>query len=218
MSAFKGAVDEKFEGVETDLHQTKDGKIILLHDDDLSSVAVGSDCPKNVNVSKLLLSEIREKCKLKNGDDVAILEDALNTLRHQKTLIILDLKDQLADQSIKEILESGVDISRFRLTAFYSDFLRILNSSTVLSKEQIEGWNSIPRYENFRHPVFSKTDFNKNFHLFSAFTYAMFAPEDQHFGAWEVNYPVFLKWILPKKAEFIVTKDPKECMRIRNSQ
>lgn len=217
LSAFKGAIGQNFEGVETDLHQTKDGQIILLHDDNLEKVATGSLCKMDVPVDKLTLQEIKSNCRLTNGEEVPTLKAVFGLIRDSNLLVILDLKDLLNHESIKFILDAGISAERFRLTAFYPEFLKLVGSSHVLTGKQIESWNSIPRYENFRHPVFSQTEFRKNFHLFSAFTYAHFV-QDEKFGAWEVNYPIFLSWILPLKPEFIVTKNPRECMRIRDGR
>lgn len=216
VSAIRAAIENMFEGIEIDLHQTKDGQIILLHDEDLSEVAIGEQCPLRTPVNEVSYSNIEANCKLKNGEPVARLRNAIELLREKSTLIILDLKDQLTDESIKYILRSGLSPSRLRLTAFYPQFLLPLKTSKVLDDEQIRSWNSILRYENFRHPIFSKTGFNKNFHQFSAYTYAVFGEPDVHFGAWEVNYPIFLRLILPLKPEFIVTKAPLDCMRIRD--
>lgn len=216
MSALKGAIKENFEGVEIDLHQTKDGEIILLHDDNLSRVAVGAKCPMESPVNQVDYSTVKENCRLNNGEDIPTLDSATNLIRDSKILLILDLKDKLTEYSVKKILETGISPSRIRITAFYPEFLEILNHSNVLSQDQLTVWNSLPRYENFRHPVFSTTKFHKNLQLFSALTYGTFGPLDENFGAWEVNYSFFLKFILPLNPEFIVTKSPFNCMNIRD--
>lgn len=217
ISAVDGAIKENFEGTEIDLHQTKDGEIILLHDDNLSRVAFGANCPLEVAVKDLEYSVIKENCKLNNREDIPTLDAAYNLIRGNKILLILDLKDKLSDNSIRKILSAGIAPSRLRITAFFPEFLNPIGQSTVLTQDQIVDWNTIPRYENFRHPVFSATKFQKSFHFFSALVYGNFGPSNENFGVWEVNYSFFLKFILPTNPEFIVTKSPFNCMSIRDN-
>lgn len=217
ISAFKAAIENKIDGIEIDLHQTKDGQAILLHDDDLKEVGVGQNCALETSVTNLSFSSIRSNCKLKNGEDIPTLNEFFDLVKDSSAQIILDLKVSLNDSSIKSILESGIGMNRIRLTAFSAEFLKSLETSSILSLEQLKVWNSIPRYENFRHPVLAATDFNKNLHLFSAFIYGKLGSPDTHFGAWEVNYPFLLNWILPFNPEFIVTKIPSDCMRLRDA-
>jgi glycerophosphoryl diester phosphodiesterase len=181
LNAIKGAIEEKFEGVEIDIQATPDGRIILLHDP---------------------VSEVS------NAHSFPTLKEALQLLQNTKTLIILDLKSPLNELQIKEILDSGISPARLRLSAFNPEYLR------PIKDEKLKTWNSISRYEHYRHPVFAKTEFHKSFHLFSAMVYGLFGEKDEHFAAWEVNYSFFLKMVLDVKPEFVVTKLPEECMAL----
>ncbi len=216
ISAIKAAIQNEFEGVEIDLHQTKDGKIILLHDHTLKYVAAGRQCPVTIPVSQLNYSEIVSNCKLENGEPIATLLEAFELLKNENTFVILDLKELLRDESIKAILESVVSPERFRVTAFDPRFLRKLDASNILTSDQIYMWNAIRRYENFRNPLFGSTEYNQNLHLFGAILHPIFNSDDHTFGAWEINYPWILKWILRLGPEFIVTKNPKACLEIRD--
>lgn len=64
------------EFIEGDTRLTKDGKVVLLHDDELSPRLVQGRFCKGY-VSDLTLAELRAACRLENGEEIPLLEDAL---------------------------------------------------------------------------------------------------------------------------------------------
>ena len=49
MIAFQDAIAVHGQGIETDIHMTKDGEIVLLHDDSLNRTTNGDGCIRDVN-------------------------------------------------------------------------------------------------------------------------------------------------------------------------
>ena len=83
IKAFDKALQNGFDGFETDLRQTKDGKIVLMHDPIISRVSDSFGLVKNMEYSKL-------KKKFK---DITTLEDITN--KYQNQIIFLELKDKI---------------------------------------------------------------------------------------------------------------------------
>lgn len=83
IKAFDKALQNGFDGFETDLRQTKDGKIVLMHDPIISRVSDSFGLVKNMEYSKL-------KKKFK---DITTLEDIIN--KYQNQIIFLELKDKI---------------------------------------------------------------------------------------------------------------------------
>lgn len=83
IKAFDKALQNGFDGFETDLRETKDGKIVLMHDPIISRVSDSFGLVKNMEYSKL-------KKKFK---DITTLEDITN--KYQNQIIFLELKDKI---------------------------------------------------------------------------------------------------------------------------
>ena len=79
IKAFDKALQNGFDGFETDLRETKDGKIVLMHDPIISRVSDSFGLVKNMEYSKL-------KKKFK---DITTLEDITNKYQNQIRFIFV---------------------------------------------------------------------------------------------------------------------------------
>lgn len=120
------AIDAGADGVEFDIRHSKDGVPFLLHDSKLSRVAeLDSLCPSTIKVKNLLWSEIRENCRLKDGQQLISLEELLNLTSNYRGLFFIELKDRPSHQ-FKQIVEnSATDLSRIRFISFRLKFLQV---------------------------------------------------------------------------------------------
>ena len=82
MAAFRRAISHGF-GIELDVRMTKDGKLAVIHDDNLSRV-----CGKNVSVAGTDYSEIKTYKIQNTKESVPLLEDVLNEVAGRVPLII----------------------------------------------------------------------------------------------------------------------------------
>jgi len=83
IKAFDKALQNGFDGFETDLRLTKDGKVVLMHDPVISRVSDSYGLVKSLNYS-----ELKKKFR-----DVALLQDI--TSKYQKRIFFLELKDKI---------------------------------------------------------------------------------------------------------------------------
>jgi glycerophosphoryl diester phosphodiesterase len=81
LAALSRAVELKVDGVEFDVRLTKDRQLVLCHDASLRRVT-----DSNARVADLTLTELR-KIKLKNGENIPTLEEALEVLGSTWALI-----------------------------------------------------------------------------------------------------------------------------------
>ena len=105
--AFVAACNRSYFGIECDVHVTKDGKYIVYHDDN-----TGRLCNKTLRFEESLFAELRA-LKIKGKDSEAFdetlilptLEEYLNVLsRYDKTAVI-ELKQPLQPNNIREIVD-----------------------------------------------------------------------------------------------------------------
>lgn len=104
MSAFEAAQQAGADGTEFDIFLTQDGIPIVSHSGSLESMGIskpGKTCPVNTGFSGLTASEIKEKCLLKNGDEVPFLEDVFARFSGSEFYLILDFKATPNDKVIE---------------------------------------------------------------------------------------------------------------------
>lgn len=106
LAGIKSAIDMGVDIVEVDLQCTKDGQLILMHDNTLNRTTTGKG-----NISDFTLEEIRQ-LKLKNGcairtiHSVPTLEEALLAVKG-KILINLDKADRYFDKVVPILIKTG---------------------------------------------------------------------------------------------------------------
>ncbi|CAN5247761.1 hypothetical protein BH09MYX1_BH09MYX1_51370 [soil metagenome] len=81
---------------EMDTRRTKDGVIVLMHDDELSPRLVQGRFCKGY-LSDLTLAELRANCRLENGEEIPTLDDALATAFGSTRLLGVWLDTKTAD-------------------------------------------------------------------------------------------------------------------------
>lgn len=93
MPAFRAAV-KKGHGIEFDIHLTKDGEIVVVHDSDLTRL-----CGVPKIVEELTLKELRELTLLGTKETIPTLHEVLD-LVGDKVPLIVELKGETTDVSL----------------------------------------------------------------------------------------------------------------------
>ncbi|MHA1786205.1 MAG: glycerophosphodiester phosphodiesterase [Candidatus Helarchaeota archaeon] len=99
MSAFKKAVKLGADMIETDVQKTKDGVLVLNHDNSLYH-ATG----KRRLISKLTHAELK-KLKLKNGEPIVTVDDLLSELKN-KIKFNLEIKTHNIEKKVLFLVKS----------------------------------------------------------------------------------------------------------------
>lgn len=99
LAAFRAAVDKDY-GIELDVHLTKDGALVVHHDDSLKRLT-GVD----IQISRSTLQEIRA-CKLPNGEPVPTYDEVLEVVGGRIPMIVeVKVEDGNADALAKAVHE-----------------------------------------------------------------------------------------------------------------
>lgn len=93
LESFENASKAGAKAIEFDLLHTKDGKTIAHHDSKFGRVTLNSACAKT-KIKELTLKEIKEHCKLKNGEAIPTLEEALALLSQYDSALFIEFKDK----------------------------------------------------------------------------------------------------------------------------
>ncbi len=149
------AIQKGAEIVEVDARQTKDGKLIILHDETFERVAGISKKP-----SELTLEEIKKNIRVFGEYEVPTLEEVLNLVGSPVGLFV-EIKEPPTVQKIVEtVLEKGnPDLTMF--ISFYSEALKRVKeidqnlftgliyskpSSAILEAKKIKAEAVLPRW------------------------------------------------------------------------
>ncbi len=99
ISAFVKAIELGANCIEFDVRETKDGKLIILHDNTLDRTTTGSGLLKNFNYY-----EIKEYRTKNHNEEIPLLGEALNFLKG-KTQFMIELKDNnIKDRILKTVI------------------------------------------------------------------------------------------------------------------
>lgn len=122
ISAFRLALDTGTDGIETDIHLTKDGELVLIHDETLERTTDGSGL-----VSSYTLDELRRfnaGIRFSQQEVIPTLQELLELVRDESIRLNLEVKtDVLRYVGIEERLldtldASGINPSRILFSSF----------------------------------------------------------------------------------------------------
>lgn len=107
-SAFVAAGNRSYFGIETDVHKTKDGKFVILHDETTDRVSLGK---VNINVEKSNYSDI-ENIILPDTDEtfdrkdikIPLLSEYIKICKKYEKICVLELKNAFKKADIEKII------------------------------------------------------------------------------------------------------------------
>ncbi len=108
--AFEGAIEAGFWGMECDVHTTKDGKWVIIHDDEISNLTNGSGYVKDMTFDELMEFRMDSGNGIENYGTLPIptLEEYLELFEGEEIVPVIELKtcDTKYFPSLKETLDS----------------------------------------------------------------------------------------------------------------
>lgn len=215
LSAIQAAIDANSDGVEFDIQHTKDGHAIAIHDEDLLRVSksrTGMSCPLEKKIEDLSLSEIKQKCVLKNGEEIPLLEEVLKLLETENLYTFLEIKDYPNQRTIKLIEKyNNQKPELLRVISFKSKALKVLKKL----RKKSGFWNEVELMRVYKFLPFSFSDYGVDIYFktrFMAWLPKLFGKE---VGVWTVDTDKDLKKILKKKIKFVTTNNVKRCMELK---
>ncbi|MBR2645942.1 MAG: hypothetical protein IKD47_00070 [Clostridia bacterium] len=120
--AFVAAGVKSYYGIETDVHVTKDGKFIVVHDDDLVRIAnlsMGVESSDFAALRAVRLTDTDGKTQ-RNDLFLPTLEEYISICRKYDKQAILELKNEMPAEKVWEIAEIIQGMGWFARTTFIS--------------------------------------------------------------------------------------------------
>lgn len=97
LASIRAALDYPIDAIEIDIHRTRDGKLVVLHDDDTGRVA-----KQHVRINNITLTEL-QRLELNDGQEIPTFEQIVSVVAGQMPLVV-DIKDQGCADELLRIL------------------------------------------------------------------------------------------------------------------
>ena len=122
-AAFVAAGNRSYYGIETDIHFTKDGKFVCLHDEDARRVS-GITCRVNrekyEDIAKIKLKDTSKGAGKREDLRIPLLEDYISICKKYGKHSVLELKDEFDFAQMTEIIGIIREIGHLEDTTFIS--------------------------------------------------------------------------------------------------
>ena len=137
MLAFSKAIESGFDGIETDVHKTKDGVLVLCHDEKINRTSDGKGYIKDMTYEELCAYNFGTK---ENPQRISLLKELLELCKGKNVKINLEIKTNKIQypgielESYQMIKEMGM-LDQVLFSSFYVDSLyklRAIDSSLYL--------------------------------------------------------------------------------------
>ena len=106
-AAFVAAGNRSYVGVETDVHVTADGQLIIIHDDNTGRVATEAMVVEQTSYETLRGLQLKQKDGTLRADlRLPSLEEYLSICKHYDKVCVLELKNPMEEAVVKKIIET----------------------------------------------------------------------------------------------------------------
>lgn len=126
-AAFVAAGNRSYFGIECDVHVTKDGKFPIIHDDDTSRVSDVNLSVENSTLAELKEVKLHDRQKMGKISDIQRadlvipeLKDYISICKKYKKKAVLELKNEMSENDIKNIIEEIKELDYFDNVIFIS--------------------------------------------------------------------------------------------------
>ena len=121
MLAFKKAYEEGFDGVETDVHMTKDGRLVLIHDEKINRTSNGKGYVKDMTLKEL--RQYNYSYHFQYDCSIPTLEELLEFCKDKDFKINIELKtDVIHYCGLEEAVYNLVQKYNIQNQVYYSSF------------------------------------------------------------------------------------------------
>lgn len=154
MIAFRSAIEFAIDGIELDVHMTKDGHLVVIHDEKVNRTTNGKGYVKDLTLAQIKELDAGSKFNpLFKGERIPLLEEVMELLAPTNLKLNIELKSNVfpylgMDMEVVKLIEKYNMQSRTILSSFDHETLwRIaqvapnLETAPLLSNIIVEPWS-----------------------------------------------------------------------------
>ena len=141
--AFVAAGNRSYFGIETDVHITKDGKFVIIHDETTERISSGKH---SINVEESDYSEV-ERIVLPDLDSttdrkdirIPLLREYIKICKKYEKVCVLEIKNHFAEKDIEKLIDEIKGLEYIDSIIFISfDFENCVNVRKLLPKNAVQ--------------------------------------------------------------------------------
>ncbi|WP_099469874.1 glycerophosphodiester phosphodiesterase [Konateibacter massiliensis] len=219
LPAFSLAVSQKADGVELDIQLTKDGEIVVIHDETVDRTTDGSGYVKDFTLEELKRFTCDNKFSEEKDIKIATLDEVFELLAPTKLVVNVELKTGIFRyEGIEEKALAAAKRWKMEERVIYSSFchesvLRVkeLDSSARIGLLYSDGFVDVPRYaiglgiKTLHPPIWRLKD--KNFIKICKQLQIVL-------HVWHADTEKHMRYLAENKIEAIITNYPDKARKI----
>ncbi|MFU0827369.1 MAG: GP-PDE domain-containing protein [Lachnoclostridium sp.] len=219
LEAFQKAIDLKADGIELDVQMTKDGKLVIIHDERVNRVSDGKGWVKDFTFDEIRKLNFNKKFPEYGRVKIPTLEEVYQLVKNTDLLINVEIKSGIVFyENIEEKVMDLTDKMGLKDRVLYSSF----NHYTILKLKKLDpsvktgflyqdGYIDMPEYAkkhgvealhpalyNLQYPDFVKKCKDYNILI----------------RAWTVNEEKYMRMVCDYGIEGIITNYPDVALKI----
>ena len=207
-SAFVAAANRSYYGIETDIHRTRDGKFVVVHDDNLERVS-GENIPvEAVTLETLQNTVLFDKDATKGRRDLrpCTLENYISICKKYDKHCVLELKSEFTDEETERfvniIKELGYIDNVTFISFVYEDLLKVRR---LLPNQSAQFLFTEMTDEIVERVIRDRLDVDVYYKSLSEENIAKFHKAGLKVNCWTVNNPESAERLAEWGVDFITT-------------
>ena len=199
LASFQKAIDLRVDGIELDVHVSRDGEIMVIHDETIDRTTSGNGFVKNLSLNELQFYGI------------PTLREVLDLINNN-LLVNIELKSDHSVEKVIEIInfycsEKNWNINNFIISSFNWEFLETAKSLNKYIKIGVLTENNIESAIDFAvaNQAFS---INPYFKLLNSENVELIHKEKIQIHTWTVNSLEDLTFVKKLKVDAIISDFP----------
>lgn len=207
-ASFIGAGNKSYYGIECDIHKTKDGKYVVIHDDDTLRVSGIKKIIKESTLSELkdiMLYDVESKTP-KDYLRIPTLEEYLEICNKYEKIAVIEFKNEFSEDEIHEV----IDIVNTKHYLNYSCFISF-HLNTLLTLRHVSSYVNIQyltsKFDDEVFEVIKHNHFDLNIHH-QAVSQEIVNKLHLHnikINVWTVNNPIIALMLISWGVDYITT-------------
>ena len=218
LPAFQKAIEQKADGFELDVQMTKDGEIVVIHDETIDRTSDGKGWVKDYTLAELRKFNYNKTHPEYEHADIPTMREVFELVKPTNLVINIEIKTGIVFYPIEEKLLALTKEFGMEERVFYSSFnhytvkkIHELDPSTVVGFLYADGPIDMPAYGekhgvNALHPALYNLQ------------YPGFVEECKKRGlklhVWTVNEEKYVKMCMDAQTDSVITNYPDMARRV----
>lgn len=219
LEAFQKAIDLQADGIELDLQLTKDGKLVVIHDETLHRLCGVKGWVKDYTYDELRTFRIKSNFSMHESTKIPTLQEVLDLIKNSSLTVNIEIKNGIVFyEKIEELTLQLVKDMEMQERIVFSSFnhysmvkLKKLDNTVKAGLLYSDGFIDMPEYAirngiNILHPALYNLQYSEFINKCKS--------ENISLNVWTVNETEHMKMLLNLEVNAMITDYPDVARKI----